>query len=163
MLFWWLETHGKWVSSHVPFSVECHFAAYVNGKRQGKIFERPLCIGDSIARERSTLESSLSFLPQLDVESEINLVESSQNNASAQMMKELGLERWLLLYVSSNCSFGYLPTHAEQIFWYNILLLNNPIYDWIKWIHNRVLCVVTSFPLWKLKDVGICVKFFWWV
>eukprot|EP00268_Persea_americana_P011330 TRINITY_DN14801_c0_g1_i1.p1 TRINITY_DN14801_c0_g1~~TRINITY_DN14801_c0_g1_i1.p1 ORF type:complete len:194 (+),score=32.32 TRINITY_DN14801_c0_g1_i1:83-664(+) len=67
--------------------------AYVNGQRQGKIFERPFCIGDSIAREGFRSKPSLNFLPNLDVESEINLVEGSRNNASTQRMKEMGLER----------------------------------------------------------------------
>lgn len=70
-----------------------YFAAYVNGQRQGKIFESPFCIGDSIAREGFRSKPSLNFLPNLDVESEINLVEGSRNNASAQTMKEMGLER----------------------------------------------------------------------
>jgi hypothetical protein len=44
--------------------------AYVNGQRQGRILEKPFCIGDSIARERVTSETPPRSLPVLDVEAE---------------------------------------------------------------------------------------------
>ncbi|KAK9266595.1 hypothetical protein L1049_021660 [Liquidambar formosana] len=71
--------------------------AYVNGQRQGRIMEKPFCIGDSIAREILASESPSSSLPTLDVEGELKLVldtkKAFQDNALAQKMKELGLER----------------------------------------------------------------------
>ncbi|KAA8516955.1 hypothetical protein F0562_017227 [Nyssa sinensis] len=42
--------------------------AYVNGQRQGRIMEKPFCMGDSIARERLMFETSQSFVPALDLE-----------------------------------------------------------------------------------------------
>lgn len=72
-------------------------AAYVNGQRQGRIMEKPFCIGDSIARENLAFETSERPLPFLRVEDELKLVldskESLDGNAVAQKMKELGLER----------------------------------------------------------------------
>ncbi|XP_077210012.1 jojoba acyl CoA reductase-related male sterility protein [Tasmannia lanceolata] len=71
--------------------------AYVNGQRQGRILEKPFCIGDSIARERISSESSSDSIPILDVEGEIKLaldsVEDFQDNELAQKMKEMGLQR----------------------------------------------------------------------
>lgn len=71
--------------------------AYVNGQRQGKIMEKPFCIGDSIARENLILETHNRPLPFLRVEDELKLVldskESLDGNEVAQKMKELGLER----------------------------------------------------------------------
>ncbi|KAF7146275.1 hypothetical protein RHSIM_Rhsim04G0090500 [Rhododendron simsii] len=71
--------------------------AYVNGQRQGRIMEKPFCIGDSIARENLAFETSERPLPFLRVEDELKLVldskESLDGNAVAQKMKELGLER----------------------------------------------------------------------
>ncbi|KAF8369876.1 hypothetical protein HHK36_032091 [Tetracentron sinense] len=71
--------------------------AYVNGQRQGRILEKPFCIGDSIARERITSETPPRSLPVLDVEAEMKLAfdsrEAFQDNAVSQKMKELGLER----------------------------------------------------------------------
>ncbi|XP_030449121.1 fatty acyl-CoA reductase 2, chloroplastic [Syzygium oleosum] len=70
--------------------------AYVNGQRQGKIMEKPFCMGDSIVRESYSAEPPTS-LPQLDVESEIHLALESkkalEDHAVAQKMKELGLNR----------------------------------------------------------------------
>ncbi|XP_059669845.1 fatty acyl-CoA reductase 2, chloroplastic [Cornus florida] len=73
--------------------------AYVNGQRQGKIMEKPFCIGDNIARESLIFETSEGSLPSLNIEDEIKLVLESKNafedDAVAQkmIMKELGLER----------------------------------------------------------------------
>ncbi|KAA8516954.1 hypothetical protein F0562_017228 [Nyssa sinensis] len=71
--------------------------AYVNGQRQGRIMEKPLCMGDSIARERLIFETSQGFVPALDIEGEINLAldtkEAFEGNVVASKMRELGLER----------------------------------------------------------------------
>ncbi|KAL6997523.1 alcohol-forming fatty acyl-CoA reductase [Sarracenia purpurea var. burkii] len=71
--------------------------AYVNGQRQGKVEEKPLCIGDCIARENLIFESPKRPLPTLRVEDELKLVLNSKKtldgNEVAQKMKELGLER----------------------------------------------------------------------
>ncbi|KAA8518325.1 hypothetical protein F0562_015792 [Nyssa sinensis] len=71
--------------------------AYVNGQRQGRIMEKPFCIGDSIARENLIYETSQRSIATLNVEDEIKLVleskEAFEDNAASQKMKELGLER----------------------------------------------------------------------
>ncbi|PON82436.1 Fatty acyl-CoA reductase [Trema orientale] len=71
--------------------------AYVNGQRQGRIMEKPFRIGETIAGENFISEAPPGMLPTLDVESEIKLAlnskEALENNAVAQKMKELGLER----------------------------------------------------------------------
>ncbi|KAJ9181224.1 hypothetical protein P3X46_009376 [Hevea brasiliensis] len=71
--------------------------AYVNGQRQGRIMEKPFCIGDCIAEESFVSETTPRFLPTLHVENEMKLAlnskEAFQENEVAQMMKELGLER----------------------------------------------------------------------
>ncbi|KAF9592873.1 hypothetical protein IFM89_018453 [Coptis chinensis] len=72
--------------------------AYVNGERQGTILEKPFFVGDSIARERISLDTHpTGSLPMLDIEAEIKLAmntrESFQNDAVTQKMKDLGLER----------------------------------------------------------------------
>ncbi|XP_020585173.1 fatty acyl-CoA reductase 2-like [Phalaenopsis equestris] len=71
--------------------------AYVNGKRQGKVMEKPFLIGDSIAKELVSDEISAKSMPWLDIEAEIRLAFSSvkapDNALLKQEMKELGLER----------------------------------------------------------------------
>ncbi|KAF3441971.1 hypothetical protein FNV43_RR15887 [Rhamnella rubrinervis] len=71
--------------------------AYVNGQRQGKIMEKPFCIGESIAGESFSEIPTPNLLPTLDVENEIQLALNSKkafgNNGLTQKMKELGLER----------------------------------------------------------------------
>ncbi|XP_048321564.2 fatty acyl-CoA reductase 2, chloroplastic isoform X2 [Ziziphus jujuba] len=69
--------------------------AYVNGQRQGRIMEKPFCIGESIAGENIS-ETSPTFHPKLDIENEINLCLASKKafvNNATQKMKQLGLER----------------------------------------------------------------------
>ncbi|GAV86140.1 SET domain-containing protein/Sterile domain-containing protein/NAD_binding_4 domain-containing protein [Cephalotus follicularis] len=70
--------------------------AYVNGQRQGKIMEKPFCIGDNIARE-FVRDITPRFLPILDIQNEIELATNSkenfEENSVAQKMKELGLQR----------------------------------------------------------------------
>lgn len=71
--------------------------AYVNGKRQGRIMEKPFCIGDSIAREIRISETPPRTFPTLDVQGEIKLAldskEAFKHNNVVQKLKELGLER----------------------------------------------------------------------
>ncbi|KDO70939.1 hypothetical protein CISIN_1g047226mg, partial [Citrus sinensis] len=70
--------------------------AYVNGKRQGRIMEKPFCMGDTIARELNFSNSKTET--KLDVGKEIELAVKSkkalENDEDAlKKMKELGLER----------------------------------------------------------------------
>ncbi|GLT96270.1 hypothetical protein SLE2022_139070 [Rubroshorea leprosula] len=71
--------------------------AYVNGQRQGRIMEKPFCIGDSIAMENLISETATRSTPILDIENELRLAlnsdEASEGAEVAQKMKELGLER----------------------------------------------------------------------
>lgn len=85
----------------MAFSRRCFCSvssAYVNGQRQGRIMEKPFCVGESIADE-TVLRGSL---PKLSVEDEIKIViESKQaleDNSLLQKMKDLGMQR----YVSSH-------------------------------------------------------------
>ncbi|KAI7729221.1 hypothetical protein M8C21_015703 [Ambrosia artemisiifolia] len=68
--------------------------AYVNGQRQGRIMERPFSVGETIARESHIYGNQM---PKLNVEDEIKMVLESKKslgeNALAQELKELGLER----------------------------------------------------------------------
>lgn len=71
----------------------------MNGQRQGKIMEKPFCMGDSIAKENLVISKNAQRLlvPTLDVENEIKLAfqskQVSTENELTQKMKELGLER----------------------------------------------------------------------
>ncbi|KAL5545600.1 hypothetical protein UlMin_005287 [Ulmus minor] len=71
--------------------------AYVNGQRQGRVMEKPFHIGETIAGESFVSQNQPGILPKLDVEHELRLAlaskEGIENNAVAQKMKELGLER----------------------------------------------------------------------
>lgn len=73
--------------------------AYVNGQRQGRIMEKPFCIGDSIAEENLLSGVNPNSFTSLNVEDEIKLVlESKQgleDNSVAQKMKEIGLQRYV--------------------------------------------------------------------
>ncbi|XP_076929609.1 fatty acyl-CoA reductase 2, chloroplastic-like [Bidens hawaiensis] len=68
--------------------------AYVNGQRQGRIMEKAFNVGESIARESLRYGN---HMPKLNVEDEINMVLELKNslgeNALAQKLKEIGLER----------------------------------------------------------------------
>ncbi|KAK6793821.1 hypothetical protein RDI58_007274 [Solanum bulbocastanum] len=87
------------------FAKQCHnlklflqvSTAYVNGQQQGRIMEKPFCIGDSIAKENLLSGVDLNSFTSLNVEDEIKLVlESKQgleDNSVAQKMKEIGLQR----------------------------------------------------------------------
>ncbi|KAF9592125.1 hypothetical protein IFM89_012554 [Coptis chinensis] len=84
--------------------------AYANGERQGVILEKPFSIGDSIAREKASLECPVRFIPPLDVDAELkralDTMDDSQADIVSHKMKELGLERarnygWQDTYVFS--------------------------------------------------------------
>nr|DAD48443.1 TPA_asm: hypothetical protein HUJ06_018380 [Nelumbo nucifera] len=83
--------------------------AYVNGERRGRILEKPFFIGDSIAKERLLLETTLSTsLPVLDVGAETKLActeAASQVNTVNEKMKELGIERARLYGWQNTYSF----------------------------------------------------------
>ncbi|KAL8214382.1 hypothetical protein R6Q57_003831 [Mikania cordata] len=68
--------------------------AYVNGQRQGRIMEKPFSAGESIAWESLRYGN---HTPKLNVEDEIKMLlefkKSWGENALAQKLKELGLER----------------------------------------------------------------------
>ncbi|KAL6841042.1 hypothetical protein ACP4OV_029011 [Aristida adscensionis] len=72
--------------------------AYVNGQRQGVVLEKPLRLGDSIAKELESLHYSEHDSAELDMEAEIKLALGSgrQNDDSPSFYKEivdLGLQR----------------------------------------------------------------------
>ncbi|KAL0432839.1 UNVERIFIED_CONTAM: Fatty acyl-CoA reductase 2 [Sesamum latifolium] len=69
--------------------------AYVNGRREGLIFEKPLSMGENGRKEDD--ETSSSLFPRLDVTDEINFamkscIASTEYN-STKNLKRLGLER----------------------------------------------------------------------
>ncbi|XP_021300449.1 LOW QUALITY PROTEIN: fatty acyl-CoA reductase 6, chloroplastic-like [Herrania umbratica] len=74
-------------------SLFLHFStAYVHGKREGIILERPLCEGQSVAEAEESI-------PVLDIKAEIKLASNLKRSFSGteipcnQKMKELGMER----------------------------------------------------------------------
>ncbi|XP_031128582.1 fatty acyl-CoA reductase 2 [Ipomoea triloba] len=89
----------------MKFAHQCHklklflhvSTAYVNGQRQGRIIEKPFCIGESIAGESVVNGNQETSVPKLNVEDEMEMVLSAkqglQDGEMAQKMKELGLER----------------------------------------------------------------------
>ncbi|KAH9737540.1 Fatty acyl-CoA reductase 2 [Citrus sinensis] len=91
----------------IMFAAVSKNLSYVNGKRQGRIMEKPFYMGDTIARELNFNNSKIE--PKLDVEKEIELAMKSkkalENDEDARKkMKELGLERarkygWDVTYV----------------------------------------------------------------
>jgi len=88
--------------------------AYVNGQRQGRVLEKPFCIGDTIARDTVSSEFSGKSMPLLDIEAEIKLAFASGNtsttskaSSSVQEMKDLGLARYIVLILSWLCSNQY--------------------------------------------------------
>lgn len=86
--------------------------AYVNGQRQGRIMEKPFCIGDSIAKENLLSEVNPNSFTSLNVEDEIKLVlESKQgleDNSVAQKMKEIGLQRYVYIIALNICLLHYI-------------------------------------------------------
>ncbi|KAK9196494.1 hypothetical protein WN943_004623 [Citrus x changshan-huyou] len=80
----------------IMFAAVSKNPSYVNGKRQGRIMEKPFCMGDTIARELNF--SNFKTETKLDVGKEIELAVKSkkalENDEDAlKKMKELGLER----------------------------------------------------------------------
>ncbi|PKA49346.1 Fatty acyl-CoA reductase 2 [Apostasia shenzhenica] len=72
--------------------------AYVNGKRQGRVLEKPFCTGDTIVKELFSHELSAdSTMPLLDIEAEIDLAfrkkSSPDDSQLVQQLKDLGLKR----------------------------------------------------------------------
>uniref|UniRef100_A0A0D9Z2K1 Fatty acyl-CoA reductase n=1 Tax=Oryza glumipatula TaxID=40148 RepID=A0A0D9Z2K1_9ORYZ len=72
--------------------------AYVNGQRQGVVLEKPFRLGDTIAKELGSPDSSEHKNTMLDIEAEIKLAfdhrRHGDDSASfSEEMKELGLER----------------------------------------------------------------------
>lgn len=68
----------------------------MNGQRQGRIFEKPFGIGETIKGEEEVSEK---VAPILDIESEIRLACSLEKNSTSdasliEEMKHLGLERY---------------------------------------------------------------------
>ncbi|KAK6944000.1 Fatty acyl-coenzyme A reductase, NAD-binding domain [Dillenia turbinata] len=70
--------------------------AYVNGKRQGNVMEKPLYEGETIAKEKC-LYSKNSVPSNLDVDAEIRICSTSkfvsEDNEQTQAMKEMGIKR----------------------------------------------------------------------
>ncbi|KAK9131348.1 hypothetical protein Sjap_011835 [Stephania japonica] len=72
--------------------------AYVNGKREGRILEKPFSLGDNLAREiAKKSETDSRSYEMLDIEAEIETAlharESFRDGQVNQEMKEMGLER----------------------------------------------------------------------
>lgn len=71
--------------------------AYVNGKREGRVLEKPFSIGDSIVKELACPGYSGESVPTLNIEAEIRLALSSRkasdDSSLVQKMKDLGLKR----------------------------------------------------------------------
>ncbi|PHU06733.1 hypothetical protein BC332_23222 [Capsicum chinense] len=72
--------------------------AYVNGEREGLIYEKPFTMGESITKEKVTSHSPSTKFPSLNVANELDFV-SMLNNAIEnndtfnKIMKDLGSER----------------------------------------------------------------------
>lgn len=77
--------------------------AYVNGQRQGRIMEKPFCVGDSIAKENLLSGVNPNSSASLNVDDEIKLVLESkkglEDSSVAQKMKEIGLQRYVYIIV----------------------------------------------------------------
>nr|XP_045086642.1 fatty acyl-CoA reductase 2, chloroplastic-like [Aegilops tauschii subsp. strangulata] len=72
--------------------------AYVNGRRQGVVLEKPFSLGDTITKELGYSDSSGLRNTVLDIEAEIKLAFCSRHNSNdaasfSQEMKDLGIER----------------------------------------------------------------------
>ena len=73
-------------------------SAYVNGRRQGVVLEKPFSLGDTITKELGYSDSSGLRNTVLDIEAEIKLAFCSRHNSNdaasfSQEMKDLGIER----------------------------------------------------------------------
>ncbi|KAL9674898.1 hypothetical protein QQ045_003097 [Rhodiola kirilowii] len=70
--------------------------AYVNGEREGVVFEKSFKMGESIAAERARSVAERSSMPMLDIEAELSLAALTVANSTAnvsQKMKDLGVQR----------------------------------------------------------------------
>ncbi|KAK9153356.1 hypothetical protein Sjap_000836 [Stephania japonica] len=101
-----LDINTKGPSRLLSFAKKCNklrlfmhvSTAYVNGKREGRILEKPFSIGDNLAKEiaRKSKTHSISY-QMLDIEAELKMAlnarESFGDDEVTQKMKEMGLER----------------------------------------------------------------------
>ncbi|PIN20433.1 Acyl-CoA reductase [Handroanthus impetiginosus] len=97
--------------------------AYVNGQRQGRIMEKPFCLGQSCMQDDQSKRRQPSLLPKLSVEDEINLVlESKQaleDHSLHQKMKKirdpespfLSISLSIFIFTPNN-TFGWQDTYA---------------------------------------------------
>ncbi|KAK9153359.1 hypothetical protein Sjap_000841 [Stephania japonica] len=101
-----LNTNTKGPNRLLSFAKKCNklclfmhvSTAYVNGKREGRILEKPFSLGDNLAREISKKsETDSRSYEMLDIEAEIEMAlharESFRDGQVNQEMKEMGLER----------------------------------------------------------------------
>ncbi|KAM3325325.1 hypothetical protein P3S67_000450 [Capsicum chacoense] len=83
--------------------------AYVNGEREGLIYEKPFTMGESITKEKVTSHSPSTKFPSLNAASELDFVSklknAIKNNGFAQIMKDLGSERAKLFGWQNTYSF----------------------------------------------------------
>ncbi|PHU06735.1 hypothetical protein BC332_23224 [Capsicum chinense] len=91
--------------------------AYVNGEREGLIYEKPFTMGESITKERVTSHSPSTKFPSLNVSNELDFVSKlknaiENNDTFDKIMKDLGPERVidpLLIFYGKGeypCMFG---------------------------------------------------------
>ncbi|KAK9128386.1 hypothetical protein Syun_017183 [Stephania yunnanensis] len=101
-----LDINTKGPSRLLSFAKKCNklglfmhvSTAYVNGKREGRILEKPFSIGDNLAKEIARKSKTYSRSYQmLDIEAELKMAlnarESFGDDEATQKMKEMGLER----------------------------------------------------------------------
>ncbi|KAF3641260.1 putative fatty acyl-CoA reductase 2-like [Capsicum annuum] len=73
--------------------------AYVNGEREGLIYEKPFTMGESITKEKVTSHSPSTKFPSLNAASELDFVSklknAIKNNGFEQIVKDLGSE-WVI-------------------------------------------------------------------
>ncbi|PHT38386.1 hypothetical protein CQW23_21959 [Capsicum baccatum] len=83
--------------------------AYVNGEREGLIYEKPFTMGESITKEKVTSHSPSTKFPSLNAASELDFVSklknAIKNNGFEQIMKDLGDERAKLFGWQNTYSF----------------------------------------------------------
>ncbi|KAG6397238.1 hypothetical protein SASPL_143404 [Salvia splendens] len=81
--------------------------SYVNGQRQGRIMEKPLCIGETIVGETVNGNHQVP-LPKLSVEDEIKIVVDAKktlgDDSLIQAIKELGMQRDLAKLLNEHFS-----------------------------------------------------------
>ncbi|PHT72011.1 hypothetical protein T459_22796 [Capsicum annuum] len=83
--------------------------AYVNGEREGLIYEKPFTMGESITKEKVTSHSPSTKFPSLNAASELDFVSklknAIKNNGFEQIVKDLGSERAKLFGWQNTYSF----------------------------------------------------------